>query len=39
MSSVSPLPATPIIVARPHASRAASTACCITRTLPVASNV
>ena len=30
MSSVSPLPATPIIVARPHASRAASTACCIT---------
>jgi hypothetical protein len=39
MSSVSPLPATPIIVARPQASRAASTACCITPTFPVASNV
>ena len=39
MSRVSPLPATPIIVATPHASRAASTAWRITFTLPVASNV
>ena len=38
-SSVSPLPATPHIVARPQASRADSTACRITETSPVASKV
>ena len=38
-SSISPLPATPHIVARPHASRADSTACRITETSPVASKV
>ena len=39
ISSVSPLPSTPHIVARPQASRADSTACRITATRPVASNV
>ena len=38
-SSTSPLPATPHIVARPHASRADSTAWRITETSPVASKV
>ena len=39
MSSVSPLPATPAIVACPQPMRADSTAWRITWTLPVASNV
>ena len=39
ISSISPLPATPHIVARPHASRADSTAWRMTETRPVASNV
>ena len=39
MSTVSPLPATPAIVHRPQPIRAAATACAITATLPVASNV